>query len=99
MDPDFASLLQEAGYPHALLVTQLGCDVEVSGPPREVGGEALAETKLLVTQAGLVKLRWSLINSREWHKHQETYLFRRLDFILVDFLLIFALIHSISHDP
>ena len=57
MDPDSASLLQEAGYSHALLVTQLGCDVEVSGPPREVGGEALAETMLLVTQAGLVKLR------------------------------------------
>ena len=57
VDPDFASLLQKADYPRALLVTQLRCDVEVSGPPREVGGEALAETELLVTQTGLVKLR------------------------------------------
>ena len=57
MYPDSAALLKEACYPHNLLLVQLRRDVKVSGPPREVGGEALAQPILLVTQARLVNLR------------------------------------------
>ena len=57
MYPDSASLLQEACYPDTLLLVQLRRDVEVSGPPGEVGGEALAQSIFLVTQTRLVKLK------------------------------------------
>ena len=57
MYPHSAALIQQACYPHNLLLVQLRRDVEVSGPPGEVGGEALAQSILLVTQARLVKLK------------------------------------------
>ena len=54
MDPNSPSLLQQSVYPPGLLVKQLWCDVEVSWSLREVGRKALAETKFLVTEAGMM---------------------------------------------
>ena len=54
MDPNSPSLLQQSVYSPALLVKQLWCDVEVSWSLREVGRKALAETKFLVTEAGMM---------------------------------------------
>ena len=59
MYPHSAALIQQACYPHNLLLVKLRCDVEVSGPPREVRGEALAQSILLITQTRLFKLRWT----------------------------------------
>ena len=56
MDPNFSPLFQQSVYSPALLVTQLRSDVKVSGSPREVGRKPLAETKFLVTEAGMVNL-------------------------------------------
>ena len=56
MNPNLPPLFQQSVYSPALLVTQLGRDVKVSGSPGEVGRKALAETKFLVTEAGMVNL-------------------------------------------
>ena len=45
---------KQSVYSPALLIKQLWCDVEVSWSLREVRRKALAETKFLVTEAGMV---------------------------------------------